>query len=87
VPGSDTAGEAFAAQVAVALAFLGDNHSECLRLASFPEVECRILDFAVPFTEEQLMRSNRIPFELVSRAAAFRMALEVTVYTVSEERR
>jgi hypothetical protein len=85
VPGSDTPSEAFADQAAAALNFLSDNHSECERLKSFPGVEGRMLDFAVPLRSDQPMRSHHIPLELVRAAADLSMSLEVTVYAVSAE--
>jgi hypothetical protein len=85
VPGSDSPADAFSDQVAAVLAFLRENHPECARLASFPGIERRTLDFAVTLRDDQPMRSNHLPIELVRAAAELDTALEVTVYAVSAE--
>ena len=85
IPGSDTPGEVFADQASAVLAFLNENHAELVRLGSFPGVESRVLDFGVPIYEDQPMRSNHIPLELVRVAATFGLALEITVYACSLE--
>src|SRR4026209_2538146 len=64
VPGSDTFGEAFIDEVSAVMKFLEQNHSECERLKAFPGIEERTLDFAVPFRDDQPMRSHHIPLEL-----------------------
>ncbi len=85
IPGSDTPGEIFADQAATVLAFLRENHAEFLRLRSFPGIETKALDFGVPLYEDQSMRSNHIPVELVHLAATLSLALEVSVYACSAE--
>ena len=81
----DTWNDDFAAQTAAVLSFLRENHLECARLASFPGIDGRTLDFAVPLLDGEPMRAHHLPVALVQAAAEVGMALEVTVYAVAAE--
>jgi hypothetical protein len=69
----------FAQQVSDALAFLNSNASELRRLQSSVGIDGLSLDFGVNL-KNGFLQSQLFPPELVSSAADYSMALEVSIY-------
>jgi len=69
----------FAQQVSDALAFLNSNPSELRRLQTSVGLDGLSLDFGVN-RKDGFLQSQLFPSELVSLAAEYSMALEVSIY-------
>lgn len=71
-------------QVLEAIGFLDEYEEELRRLGSYPGVEGMSLDFAIGWRGEVVAQTSTFPSELLWRAGALDLSLQITHYSVTE---
>jgi hypothetical protein len=80
---SEAGFQAFSEQLKDAIKFLNENAPEVQRLAGFPGVTSVVLDFGIAW-RDVAAQADQFPAELVRRAGACGIALELSHYPVSD---
>ncbi len=77
------AGDAIAAQIRDATAFVEAHRDELARLAGWPGVESVTLDFGWSFSGDHPAQFAHLPPEFLAACGALRVGIEVSVYATS----
>lgn len=79
-------GDELAHQIDGAVKYLRTNKDELIRLQAFDGVESLLLDFGIPWREEQPMLTDRLPLALLKLCSEIGFEIELSHYSVSDER-